>query len=53
MCRRFNWKPPHGQWMNQMLKDIDAAKAAGDVETYESLTNRYAAWAEQYLRDDR
>ena len=51
--RRFNWKPPHGQWMNQMLKDIDAAKAAGDVETYESLTNRYAAWAEQYLRDDR
>jgi len=51
--RRFNWKPPHGQWMNQMLKDIDAAKAAGDAETYESLTKRYAAWAEQYLREDR
>ncbi len=51
--RRFNWAKPHGQWMNQMLKDIDAAKAAGDVETYESLTKRYAAWAEQYLRDDR
>ena len=25
----FNWEKPHGQWMNQMLKDIDAAKAAG------------------------
>ena len=51
--RRFNWKKPHGQWMNQMLKDIDAAKTAGDVETYESLTKRYTAWAEQYLREDR
>lgn len=51
--RRFNWAKPHGQWMNQMLKDIDAAKAAGDTETYESLTKRYTAWADQYLREDR
>ena len=51
--RLFNWAKPHGQWMNQMLKDIDVAKAAGDTETYESLTKRYAAWAEQYLREDR
>ena len=48
--RRFNWEKPHGQWMNQMLKDIDVAKAAGDTETYEALTARYAAWADKYLR---
>jgi hypothetical protein len=48
--RRFNWNAPHGQWMNQMLKDIDAAKAAGDTETYNNLTRRYSAWAEKYLR---
>ena len=50
---RFNWKKPHGQWMNQMLKDIDAAKAAGDAERYRELTARYTAWADQYLREDR
>jgi hypothetical protein len=48
--RRFHWNKPHGQWMNQMLKDIDAAKAAGDSEAYEALAARYSAWAEQYLR---
>ena len=47
--RRFHWAKPHGQWMNQLLKDIDAAKVAGDTATYEALTARYAAWAEQYL----
>lgn len=49
---QFNWNRPHGQWMNQMLKDIAAAKAAGDIETYNTLTARYAAWAEKYLRHD-
>ena len=51
--RRFNWAKPHGQWMNQMLKDIDAAKAAGNTTTYDDLTKRYAAWADQYLREER
>lgn len=46
----FNWGKPHGQWMNQMVKDIEAAKKAGDMETYKSLTARYAAWADKYLR---
>lgn len=46
----FIWEKPHGQWMNQLLKDINAAKAAGDIETYNALTARYAAWAEKYLR---
>lgn len=50
--RAFNWDKPHGQWMNQLLKDIDKAKAAGDTETYRSLTGRYSAWAEKYLRRD-
>lgn len=48
----FIWEKPHGQWMNQLLKDINAAKAAGDTETYNTLTARYSAWAEKYLRQD-
>lgn len=48
----FIWDKPHGQWMTQMLKDINAAKAAGDIETYNALTARYSAWAEKYLRRD-
>lgn len=48
--RQLNWNKPHGQWMNQMLKDIDAAKAVGDTETYNNLTQRYSAWADKYLR---
>jgi hypothetical protein len=48
----FLWQKPHGQWMNSMLKQINAAKAAGDIETYNTLTARYAAWAEKYLRHD-
>lgn len=47
---QFNWNRPHGQWMNQMLKDIAAAKMAGDMETYKSLTERYDAWADKYPR---
>ena len=50
--RQFNWNKPHGQWMNQLLKDIDAAKADGDTATYEALTARYSAWADKYLRRD-
>jgi len=50
--REFNWHKPHGQWMNQMLKDIDAARKAGDTETYKTLTRRYAEWADRYLRRD-
>ena len=50
--RLFNWGKPHGQWMNQMLKDIEAARKAGDMETYTTLTARYTAWAEKYLRPD-
>lgn len=48
--REFNWEKPHGQWMNQLLKDIDKAKAEGDTTAYEALTQRYSAWAEAYLR---
>jgi len=51
--RQFNWARPSGQWMNQMLKDIDAAKAAGDTATYERLTRQYTAWADQYLKPSR
>jgi hypothetical protein len=50
--RLFNWGKPHGQWMNQMLKDIETARKAGDMETYTTLTARYTAWAEKYLRPD-
>lgn len=49
---QFVWDTPHGQWMNQMIKDIEAAKKAGDMETYKSLTARYAAWADKYLRQE-
>jgi hypothetical protein len=48
----FLWQKPHGQWMNSMLKQINAARAAGDTETYNTLTARYSAWAEKYLRQD-
>ena len=48
--RLFKWEKPHGQWMNQMLKDIEAARKAGDMETYDTLTARYSMWAEKYLR---
>ncbi len=48
----FIWEKPHGQWMNQLLKDIETAKKAGDMETYNTLTARYSAWAEKYLRKD-
>jgi hypothetical protein len=51
--RQFNWKMPGHYWMNQMLKDIDAAKAAGDTTTYDDLTKRYSAWADQSLREER
>lgn len=50
--RLFNWNKPHGQWMNQMLKDIETAKKAGDMETYNALTIRYMAWAEKYMRNN-
>ncbi len=46
----FIWEKPHGQWMNQTLKDIETARKAGDVEAYNALTARYSAWAEKYLR---
>ena len=45
-----DWESPHGEAMNTLLKDIAAAKEAGDTNTYERLTQRYAAWAEKYLR---
>jgi hypothetical protein len=45
----FDWVEPHGQWMNQLLTDIKAAKAAGDTETYKKLTAQYQAWADVYL----
>ena len=45
----FDWNEPHGQWMNQLLTDIKAAKQAGDTETYKKLTAQYSAWADQYL----
>jgi hypothetical protein len=48
----FNWDKPYGQWMNQHLKDIDAAKKAGDTERYNSITERYSTWAENYPRRD-
>ena len=45
-----DWESPHGEAMNTLLKDIAAAKEAGDTNTYERLTQRYATWAEKYLR---
>ena len=45
-----DWVSPHGEAMSTLLKDIAAAKEAGDTNTYERLTQRYAAWAEKYLR---
>ena len=45
----FDWNEPHGQWMNQLLTDIKAAKQASDTETYKKLTAQYSAWADQYL----
>ena len=45
----FDWNEPHGQWMNQLLTDIKAAKQAGDTETYKKLTAQYSAWANAYL----
>jgi hypothetical protein len=48
----FIWQKPHGQWMNQLLKDIEAARKAGDTETFNALTARYSAWADKYLRRD-
>ena len=45
----FHWNEPHGQWMNQLLTDIKAAKQAGDTETYKKLTAQYSAWADAYL----
>jgi hypothetical protein len=47
---QFVWDKPHGQWLNQMLKDIEAAKAKGDIQTYNDLTASYSVWAEKYLR---
>ena len=44
-----DWESPHGEAMNTLLKDIKAAKEAGDMPTYERLTERYAAWAGKYL----
>ena len=49
---QFHWKQPHGQWMRQLLKDIEAAKKAGDLDAYRKLTARYSAWAEKYLRHE-
>lgn len=50
--RPFNWDKPHGRWMEQMVKDIETTKKAGDVEAYYTLTARYTAWAEKCLRRD-
>ena len=44
-----DWESPHGEAMNTLLKDIKAAKEAGDIKTYDNLTARYAAWAGKYL----
>ncbi len=51
--RNFHWSQPHGQWMSQLLKDIDAARAAGDDATYRDLTTRYTTWADRHLRNNR
>ena len=44
-----DWESPYGEALNTLLKDIKAAKEAGDVPTYERLTERYSAWAGKYL----
>lgn len=45
----FDWKKPHGQFMNQLLKDIQTAKQEGDTEKYKKLTAQYQVWADEYL----
>lgn len=48
----LQWKPPHGEMMNTLLKRIEEAEAAGDEEAYQKYTATYTAWAEKYLRRD-
>jgi hypothetical protein len=46
------WNPPHGEMMQTMLSQIEAAEKAGDSETYQRLTATYTTWAEKYLVRD-
>jgi hypothetical protein len=45
----FDWNEPHGQFMQQLLIDIKAAKQEGDTETYKKLTAQCQTWADLYL----
>lgn len=46
------WNPPHGEMMQTMLSQIEAAEKAGDSEAYQRLTATYTTWAEKYLVRD-
>ena len=43
------WNAPQGEYMNTLLKQIEAAEESGDAETYRRLTETYRIWAEKYL----
>ena len=49
LSMEFDWKKPYGQFMNQLLKDIQIAKQEGNTEKYKKLTAQYQAWADEYL----
>ena len=44
------WVEPQGEYMNTLLRQIEAAAESGDAETYRRLTGTYRIWAEKYLR---
>jgi len=45
----FSWVKPQGEYLNTMLKEIEAAEKSGDTGTYQRLTGTYRIWAEKYL----
>ena len=45
----FSWVKPQGEYLNTMLKEIEAAEISGDTETYNRLATTYSVWASKAL----
>jgi len=45
----FAWVKPQGEYLNTMLKEIEAAEISGDTETYNRLATTYSVWASKAL----